>query len=99
MKHKDQQTVRQQIISHLCESEMSARDLSSVVRISEKEVLLHLSHISRTVASQGKKLVIRPFQCLSCGYTFTDRKRFSRPGRCPECKSTHLEPPVFRILS
>ena len=91
-------TIRQQIIDHLNESEMSARDLSQAVRISEKDVVLHLSHIVKTAAAQGKRLIILPFQCHSCGYTFKERKRFSRPGRCPRCKETHVESPTFRIL-
>jgi predicted Zn-ribbon and HTH transcriptional regulator len=92
-----QKTIRQQIIDELHEYEMTARELSQAVRIPEKEVVLHLSHISKTVAAQGKRLIIQPFQCLSCGYTFKERKRFSRPGRCPKCKDTHVESPTFRI--
>lgn len=97
-KEGQQKTLRQQIIDQLSEFEMSARDLSQAVRIPEKEVVLHLSHISKTAAAQGKRLIIRPFQCHSCEYTFKERKRFSRPGRCPRCKDTHIESPTFRIL-
>ena len=97
-KESPQKTIRQQIIDELKEYEMTARDLSQAVRIPEKEVVLHLSHISKTVAAQGNRLVIQPFRCQSCGYTFKERKRFSRPGRCPRCKDTHVESPVFRIM-
>ena len=90
-------TIRQQIFSHLCDAERTARELSKMVGISEKEVTAHLSHIGKTAASQGKALIIRPFECLSCGYLFKDRKRFTRPGRCPKCRGTHIESPVFRI--
>ena len=93
-----QKTIRQQIIEALCEYEMTARELSQAVRIPEKEVVLHLSHIAKTVAAQGKRLTIWPFRCQACGYTFKERKRFSRPGRCPRCKNTHVESPTFRII-
>ena len=90
-------TIRQQIFSHLCEAGRTARELSQMVGIPEKEVTVHLGHIGKTAAARGKTLIIRPFECLSCGFLFTERKRFTRPGRCPECRSTHIESPVFRI--
>ena len=93
-----QQTVRQRIITLLTEVEMSARDLSQAICIREKEVVQHLVHVEKTVAVQKKKLVIRPFQCLDCEYLFKERKRYTRPGRCPRCKGTHVETPTFRII-
>ncbi|RJQ52448.1 MAG: transcriptional regulator [Desulfobacteraceae bacterium] len=77
---------------------MTARDLSKAVGISEKEVTVHLGHIERTASALGKRLVVRPFHCLSCGYRFADRRRFTRPGKCPKCRGTHVEAPAFRIL-
>jgi len=82
----------------LIDFEMSARELSQALGIREKEVVQHLVHVEKTVASQKKKLVIIPFQCLDCEYIFKERKRYTRPGRCPRCKGTHVETPSFRIL-
>jgi predicted Zn-ribbon and HTH transcriptional regulator len=90
-------TIRQEIISRLREEEMSAREISGEVGISEKEVYAHLSHIARSVASQDKKIVITPANCLACGYVFEERKRFTRPGRCPQCKKSRIQSPRFRI--
>ncbi|MBW2432175.1 MAG: ArsR family transcriptional regulator [Deltaproteobacteria bacterium] len=90
-------TIRQKIISLLRESEMSAREISGEIGIAEKEVTEHLAHISRSVSSQGKKIIITPATCLVCGYEFENRKRFARPGRCPKCKKSHLQSPRFRI--
>jgi predicted Zn-ribbon and HTH transcriptional regulator len=72
-------TLRQKIISLLIDEEMSAREISGEVGISEKEVYGHLSHIARSVASRD------------------NRKRFTRPGRCPQCKKSHIQSPRFRI--
>jgi predicted Zn-ribbon and HTH transcriptional regulator len=94
---QSEKTVRQQIIACLVEADMSAKDISKAVGIREKEVSAHLDHIARTMSARGKALVIRPFQCLTCGYAFKDRKRFTRPGRCPRCKGTPIENPTFRI--
>jgi len=92
-------TIRQKIISLLIDEEMSAREISGEVGISEKEVYEHLSHIARSVASQNKKIVITPANCQTCGFVFEDRKRFTRPGRCPQCKKSHIQSPRFRILN
>jgi predicted Zn-ribbon and HTH transcriptional regulator len=91
------QTVRQRIIELLTEGEMDARELSREVGIREKEVCDHLAHIARSLAVKGKKLSIQPAQCVSCGYVFKDRQRYTRPGRCPRCKKSHLQSPAFYI--
>jgi len=92
------QTIRRRMIALLSEGEMNARELSQVLGIREKLIYEHLNHMARSVASQKKKLEILPFRCLDCGFTFKDRKRFTPPGRCPQCKKAHLERPNYRIL-
>jgi predicted Zn-ribbon and HTH transcriptional regulator len=91
------QTIRQQMIVLLSKEDMGARELSQAIGIREKEVYEHLSHIARSVAAQRKKLIIQPFRCLVCGYVFQDRKRFTRPGRCPGCKKSHIQEPRYQI--
>jgi predicted Zn-ribbon and HTH transcriptional regulator len=90
-------TVRQHIIELLTNEEMDARQLSQIVGVKEKEVIGHLAHIARSLAVKSKKLTIRPAECLLCGYVFEKRQRFTRPGRCPRCKKSHLQHPVFYI--
>ena len=92
-------TLRQQIVSLLAESEMSAAELAAAVRIREKEVSEHLAHIARSLSAAGRKLVMRPSTCRKCGYEFSNRSRFTKPGRCPHCKSTYIEEPLFYIRS
>ena len=76
---------------------MDARELSREVGIREKEVCDHLAHIARTLAGKGQELSIRPARCLSCDFVFKNRRRFTRPGRCPRCKNSHLQSPSFYI--
>jgi predicted Zn-ribbon and HTH transcriptional regulator len=91
------QTARQQIIAILTEQETGARDLSKMVGVSERDVYAHLEHIAKSVVAQHKKFVIRPSICRRCGFEFENRRRLTRPGRCPNCKGSHLEEPLFRI--
>jgi len=93
----DRQTVRRQIIDLLSTDELTLRDLSQAVSISEKEVVDHLGHIERSVRTQGKKLVEIPFRCISCGFVFDKRSRFSKPGRCPRCRNSHIQTARYYI--
>jgi transcriptional regulator len=92
-------TIRQQIIALLSEYKMNARDLSQALHIREKEVYDHLDHISRTLKNRGNQIRITPFRCVSCDYEFADRKKFHRPGRCPQCRDSHMEPAIYFIES
>ena len=90
-------TIRQQIIELLQHEQMNARDLSQVLSIMEKEVYDHLEHITRTLAAQKKKLIVIPCECMSCGFVFESRKKFSKPGRCPKCKQGHIRMAEYRV--
>jgi hypothetical protein len=92
-----ERSIRQQIMDLLSEEALNALEISQAVGIGEKEVPLHLEHIIRTLGKQGKKLLITPFTCLGCGYSFTDRKRLQRPGRCPSCKESHIKMATYTI--
>ena len=98
MGHDDRAlTIRQRMVALLSQSDMTAGDLSQALGIREREVFDHLSHIARTAAAQGGRLAVLPFLCLTCGWVFEERKRFTRPSRCPRCKKSHLETPVYRL--
>jgi hypothetical protein len=90
-------THRQQIIDLLSREAMTALEISQAVRVSEKDVYRHLAHIQKTVAGQKRKLSFTPCTCLACGFTFTDRRRLTKPGRCPRCRESRIDHPVFSI--
>jgi predicted Zn-ribbon and HTH transcriptional regulator len=96
-KETPSQTIRQKIVLLLNDKEMTAREISRAVGIREREVYEHLPHIARSALAQERKLAVLPFRCMSCGYVFEQRKRFTRPSRCPRCKKTHLETPTYRL--
>ena len=91
------QTIRQEIIDLLSQYEMDARELSQELGIREKEVYDHLVHVGRSVKAEKKKLIIHPSRCLQCDFVFEDRKRFTRPSRCPKCRRSHLQSPRYSI--
>ncbi len=79
------------------EEGFTARELSARVGISEKDVAGHLEHLEKSLRAGGAALEVLPAECLACGFVFRERKRLSRPGSCPECRSTRIDPPAFRI--
>lgn len=90
-------TIRENIVELLRQKELDAREISGQVGVSEKDVTEHLVHISRSLSNRGLKLVTTPAQCYSCGYIFKDRSRPKKPGKCPRCRSEHIDPPRFSI--
>jgi predicted Zn-ribbon and HTH transcriptional regulator len=90
-------TIRQQIIDLLKHDTMTALDLSQAVGVPEKEVYHHLHHIDKSMAHQRTKLRFAPCTCAACGFTFTQRRRLTRPGRCPRCRQSRITHPLFRI--
>ncbi len=76
---------------------MDARELSKCVKIREKEVYPHLVHIQKSLKNRKQKLMVEPYFCRVCDFVFTERKRLSPPGRCPECRRGSIEPAVFTV--
>ena len=92
-------TVREAIREELLRGPATARELSERVSIREKDVAEHLQHLEKSLRTVGERLVVHPASCIACGYAFVRRARLSRPGSCPECGSTRIDPPAFRIES
>jgi predicted Zn-ribbon and HTH transcriptional regulator len=91
-------TLRRRIMDELTKGPMTARDLSRAIRISEKDVIGHLEHVAKSLQFP-KKLIIEPSVCNRCGFVFSNRRRFSSPSRCPQCRHEGITQPVFRIES
>ena len=91
------QTIRQRIIDLLEEGEMSAREISGAIGITEKEVYGHLDHIRKTLARSDRRLLVHPARCKGCGFEFVVRQRLTKPGRCPGCRHPHITDPRFKV--
>lgn len=88
------ETVRSEIISLLKEQTLSAKEISGIAKLPEKDVLFHLDHISR---KSGLRLGSIPSVCKRCGFEFKKRERLSKPGKCPICRNQQIEPQRFFI--
>jgi predicted Zn-ribbon and HTH transcriptional regulator len=90
-------TLRQEILQHLGAAPLTTHQLSALVRIREKDVIPHLEHLQRSLRHSKSKLVVEPAECMDCGFRFEDRRRLTKPGGCPRCRSQRIEPPSFRL--
>ena len=88
-------TIRQQLVALLEQGEWSSIDLSKELSIEERDVFTHLEHVKKSL--KDHKLIIDPYQCLSCNYLFKKRNRLDRPGRCPKCKGSHIRMALFSL--
>ncbi len=91
------ETVRRQIISILETGTVSAKDISSDVKIPEREVYEHLEHIRKTISKRDHQLEVTPAECAKCGFTFSKRERLTKPGKCPVCKGELIREPLFSV--
>jgi len=92
-----ERSIRESIHRVLLEGPVTARDLSTVVGIPERDVAQHLEHLKRSLKHRGQALVVEPPACLNCGFEFTHRDRYTRPSACPKCRGRRVTLPQFRI--
>ncbi len=91
------ETIRKLIVSALKKEMLSSRDISGIVKIREKDVYEHLTHIQKSILKNGCKLTITPAECRKCGFSFAKRERFKKPGKCPVCRNESIREPLFII--
>ena len=92
------ETIRQEIERLLREAPRTALDLSKLVGISERQVPDHLAHLERSLRRRDGTLEVEPVRCLGCEFLFRERRRFTRPGRCPRCHGRRLTLPRFSVV-
>ncbi len=91
-------TTRQRITLELEAGPMTARDLSQSIRISEKEVIVHLEHVIRSTKAP-KRFIMEAPVCNKCNFGFPNRVRLTSPSRCPQCRHEGIQPPAFKIIT
>jgi len=91
------ETIRHYIAALLEEGTYSAKDISQIIKIPEKDVADHLEHLQRTLSKTDKHLEVIPASCKACGFVFRKRDRLTKPSKCPSCRSIHIQAPHFHI--
>ncbi len=92
-----EETVRKEIIGAIERETLSAKEISGIVGISEKDVYEHLHHIQISISKKERSLVITPAECRKCGFSFKKRAKLKKPGKCPSCRSELIRAPLFSI--
>lgn len=85
-------TLRQQLIECLKRGAVSAGELSQEIGLPQKRIHEELASLQKQV-----RLVIVPARCGQCGFEFKERRRTTRPGKCPVCRSTHIHEPLYAL--
>ena len=75
------------------------RSVSSIARelgLKRTDVEDDLRHMIRSARAAGHDVIVEPARCRSCGFVFGEEK-LSKPGKCPQCRSTWLYEPQVRV--
>ncbi len=88
------ETRRVRIAAMLKENEMTISEIARCLKMSVKDVEEDLIHISRS--KKFGTLVVLPARCKKCGFVFKPAVKI--PKKCPRCKSTWIDEPVFKII-
>ncbi len=75
---------------------MTAREICYVLNLEperEKDVYEALKKAGKVLRRKGRKLMMQPPVCKSCGFELAKMKA----SRCPRCKSERIEPARFYI--
>jgi predicted Zn-ribbon and HTH transcriptional regulator len=92
-----QASIRREMIDRLASGPLSAREISGLIGIPEKEVCRHLEHIRHSLQAEGRALRVTPAVCKTCGFRFSKRERLGKPGKCPICRGEAIEAPKFAV--
>ena len=91
------ESIRQKIRIMLAEGKVSAKEISMAVGIREKDVFGHLEHIQQSCRRGKEQLAIIPPVCKGCGFVFKKRTRLTKPGKCPICRGSTIEEPLYYL--
>ena len=91
------ETIRQALLRELSTCPSTARELAGDLKIPERDVIHHLTHLARSLKRSSTVFHVEPAVCEECGFVFMKRSRLSTPGSCPLCRSRRVSPPLFSI--
>ena len=95
-----ERTPRQRMIDVITGTRLSSHQLAQMLGIRERQVEEHLDHVVKSIArDKTRRFILEPSRCQDCGFIFHDRRRLTRPSRCPHCRSEDIMAPRYGIDS
>jgi len=89
---------RKDLIDLLAGRRLSLHEIAELVEEPPREVEENLRHLLKSLKHGPYRAVLEPAQCRHCGFRFKDDK-LHKPGKCPRCQGTWIEPPRLGIES
>lgn len=86
---------RKDIVSLLA-TPRTASSLARELGLKRGEIADDLAHAIRSARAAGHEVVVEPARCRTCGFLF-DERTLTKPGKCPECRSTWVYEPLISI--
>jgi predicted Zn-ribbon and HTH transcriptional regulator len=71
-------------------------ELSELLEMKLSELEDNLLHLFRSLKHEGYRPVVEHAHCRKCGFRFHS-DRLHKPGKCPQCKGTWIDPPRFHL--
>lgn len=90
------ETTRRRIADALRAEALTPGALAATFEVSTGTALDHVEHLSHTLDGTDEELLVRPPECIDCGFDEFD-DLVNVPSRCPQCKSESIREPAFRI--
>ena len=87
---------RKDLIDMLLGNPLTVAQIAQLVDESPSRVADDLNHLFRSLKHTEYKAVVEPARCRACGFQFSQGK-FTKPSKCPECKSTWVQEPKIGI--
>jgi len=87
---------RKHLMEMLSAEPRTASSLARELQLERRSMEEDLRHMIRSARAAGHRVIVEPARCKSCGFSF-DEERLSKPGKCPECRSTWLFEPLIRV--
>ena len=87
---------RKQLLDVLATGPRTASSLARELGMHRRDVEDDLRHLVRTARAAGRKVIVQPARCKSCGFIF-DEEKLSKPGKCSQCRSTWVFEPLLSI--
>ncbi len=90
-------TRRQRLTEDLKNGWINIRALSMIYKFPEKVIADDIEHIKKSISHRGK-LMLKPAECINCGFVFKEREKIKSPSRCPKCKSERIKEGMVMLV-